>query len=1835
MVGNLKGAIASLHATPCLKFIRVIFFRLSYILILSIISLSTLSAATITSNAVTGNWSTKGSWVGNVVPTSTDDVIIVSGANITMQGSTTMNSLTINSGGTLTDNGSGTITITGHLTINGTFAGSAAWVLSGSTRNIDGSGVISNTSTLTITGDKTILSTASLVKGSGTVTLSASTTITNNGTITIGGVIAGTNGTTSIWTNSTNSTLNAGDVLLSTGILNASATGNTINYYSTGALTLKLPSTVSGYATYHNLQISGNNTKTLPNGNIAVNGDLTINSTLDANGTSKNLNLRGNWINNGNFVESGAGASGTITFDGIENQTMSGSLTEGFYNLAVNKSSGTLTSGVSITVANTLALTAGFVDVGSNKLTLGTSTSSAGTLTWGTGTIVGQFERYINSTSTGTAIQFPIGTSSDNRIAAITFSSITSGGSLIAKFNTSVPGNAGLYKLNGQPKLNDAGDILYNTFYDGYWSLTTANSFASSNFSLDLTGNGFTGFTITDNTRLLTRANSSSDWILDGSNATRSGNTVKRTAVTTLSGEFCFADDTNCTAPSTSAITGSTSLCSGATQAYSVTNTSPNTYAWTVTGGTPTSGTGNSITVTWSTGTTGTVSVTEKNACTYGTPVSASVSVNPIAPTSITGSTNVPENGSTPIAYSITTTSGYTYAWNITGGTPTTGTGSSISVSWGANGTGTVMVTATSTSPSCAGTSSTSQSINIYKVIKSKKTGNWNTGAVWDCTCVPASTDNVEVLSTHTVSLSGGAQSAKFVTVDAGGSLNTNSNALTISGDLTLNGTLSGTGTVTLSGSSTNIGGTGTISNTGSLAITGNQKILSTASINKSSGAVNISSGVVVTNNGTVTLGGDLVGASSTSTWINAANSTLNASGALLTTGDLEASATGNTVNYIGSVAQSITAPFNNQYYNLGLSGTGTATAPASLLISGTFSIDGPFAHNSGTITFNGSSSQTISGANASTTNFYSIAVNSGSTFVPPTPLNIQGDLKNDGTLTLGTGATVAFAPTSNTSQILGSSKITFYDITLANGSASTDLILENSGGADLTHILSVGSAIFDADGASGNRMFTLLSTADKPTVDASIATISAGGAVTGDVKVQRYMARSGASQYDYQVWRDISAPVNSTVWDIQTYLPVTGTFTNASSVTGATAGVGSLYSYKENTTTDENADNVIDLNDGWTAFPNGGDSQSTYFTAGQGYSIFIFGTDSELITSGSDLWALRGPLNGLTLNGSTYSMSPVDLPVTYTDRQTTTAYDNGWNLVGNPYPSAIDWSASTGWTKTNIDDAIYFDDYSTANPVFASYVNGVETNGGSRYIPTGQGFWVKANASSPVLTATENVKVNSQTPGFVSPTFFREAAKQDMVRVALTSSDQLSDEVVVYFSNSATPEFDSKYDAMKLKNQYWYLNLSSLSPNKDKYAINALPFSNCGVTTVPLDVSDVASGNYSLSFSDYGAMSPSMSIKLKDNFKNTTTDVRQNSSYSFSVDANNAATFGSNRFSLVFSYSGTTAPITLQGINACEPTLGKVVVKNSSLDFSYSLVSSADGSVLLPSINGTGSDLELEVPGSALITGTNQFVVNGVNRFCNSLVSSNITSLQYVATPPKAQVQSDKLCGTGPVTITASGAPADGSYHWYDVATGGTAYSNQSSTFVTESLTKNKTYYVSTVNSIGCEAPRSEAVAAVVNLIPATIIVSDINTIQSNYDLGNQWYLNGNPILGATNQTYTITESGDYQLVVTLQGCSVSADKAMIVTGLEKVSHGISLYPNPVKGNLTIEVFGTDEAGGEIYNALGITISTLKFRDEGEKQIATHDFASFSSGIYFVKVNQGSKVSMVRLIKD
>ena len=388
----------------------------------------------------------------------------------------------------------------------------------------------------------------------------------------------------------------------------------------------------------------------------------------------------------------------------------------------------------------------------------------------------------------------------------------------------------------------------------------------------------------------------------------------------------------------------------------------------------------------------------------------------------------------------------------------------------------------------------------------------------------------------------------------------------------------------------------------------------------------------------------------------------------------------------------------------------------------------------------------------------------------------------NEGILTVGGNWTnnATFNSNSGTVEfnglfpqyLSGTSTTNFNDITLTNTSTPGVYVQSDQ---NLLGVLSLSSnSTLDADGSSNESVFKLISTADDPTQDAAVDVLPTGAQVTGSVAVERFMAKEGSP--NTRIYRYISSPVqNAAVIDLQNEIPVTGSFSGTSICTGCLRNQ-SLFSYDERILTDTNGDGIETLNDGYVDFP--GATHFETFIPGTGYALYVRGNILP-----STLWDLHGVLNA-------GNVTPVTLPVSFTSSGS--PENDGWNLVGNPFASTIDWNSAGGWTKTNIDGSIYFTDNGGPSIVFAYWNGTIGINGGTRYLATGQGFWVKASAT-PLLTANENVKA-PRTQG----RFIREGQSTDLLRITMLGGS-VKDETAIHFRTDATPGFDRSADAWKL----------------------------------------------------------------------------------------------------------------------------------------------------------------------------------------------------------------------------------------------------------------------------------------------------------------------------------------------------------------------------------------------------------------------------------------------------
>jgi len=267
-----------------------------------------------------------------------------------------------------------------------------------------------------------------------------------------------------------------------------------------------------------------------------------------------------------------------------------------------------------------------------------------------------------------------------------------------------------------------------------------------------------------------------------------------------------------------------------------------------------------------------------------------------------------------------------------------------------------------------------------------------------------------------------------------------------------------------------------------------------------------------------------------------------------------------------------------------------------------------------------------------------------------------------------------------------------------------------------------------------------------------------------------------------------------------------------------------------------------------------------------------------------------------------TYPPTPVNIPVTFNP-----TLGNGWNLVGNPFPSPIDWNAASGWTKTNVSNTVWI--WNPTTNSYGSFDGTTATNSVTRYIASSQAFFIQTTGASPALTIDEPVKVSN------TPSNMFKAAERNSLRMRLIKDATESDEAVVRFMDGKSDEFTYTEDVAKpLMNPN--VNISSYF-GADKYSmVNYLELKSMNAKVVPLAAWVSGEGAYTIKFNQVQSFDNDINVYLKDNYNNTITDLRVNDNYSFNIDSKPESTLD-GRLELIFVNKTSSVESVLAGRKA------------------------------------------------------------------------------------------------------------------------------------------------------------------------------------------------------------------------------------------------------------------------------------------------------------------------------
>ncbi|MEZ5194934.1 MAG: T9SS type A sorting domain-containing protein [Bacteroidales bacterium] len=236
----------------------------------------------------------------------------------------------------------------------------------------------------------------------------------------------------------------------------------------------------------------------------------------------------------------------------------------------------------------------------------------------------------------------------------------------------------------------------------------------------------------------------------------------------------------------------------------------------------------------------------------------------------------------------------------------------------------------------------------------------------------------------------------------------------------------------------------------------------------------------------------------------------------------------------------------------------------------------------------------------------------------------------------------------------------------------------------------------------------------------------------------------------------------------------------------------------------------------------------------------------------------------------------------------------SGWNLLGNPFPVAIEWNSSSDWNRNNVGAVMYlFDPDNTGNYVTWNYNTGIGTNPNGGFIASTQGFWVRTSdttgtAASITIPASQRFHNNAaflKSDGVALP---------DHMLVTV-EGENYKDQTILGFIETATGEFDPDYDGLYLKPNVNSLSLYT-STNGSKYAINELP-SVKEYPLVPLIFKATTNGMHTLSFSWVESFDSDQPIYLEDKKEKRFKDIRLLSEYKFDAGIDDTE----NRFFIHF----------------------------------------------------------------------------------------------------------------------------------------------------------------------------------------------------------------------------------------------------------------------------------------------------------------------------------------------
>ena len=438
-------------------------------------------------------------------------------------------------------------------------------------------------------------------------------------------------------------------------------------------------------------------------------------------------------------------------------------------------------------------------------------------------------------------------------------------------------------------------------------------------------------------------------------------------------------------------------------------------------------------------------------------------------------------------------------------------------------------------------------------------------------------------------------------------------------------------------------------------------------------------------------------------------------------------------------------------------------------------------------------------------------------------------------------------------------------DLLYCNGAWKDEIIPDETTGSD---DLFIGNGIYTIEEDVAIEVDNLEVYAD------AVIVIKEGGSITVDGNLTNYgkiQLESTSTKYSSLIVEGTS--IGNVVYKrhINTYNGVTGNDLVSSPVIGQNFGDFA----NDNPNIYENPSNIDQKAFAPFDEPNGV------------YVNYAITTDSDtIIENGIGFRAARDSTE-VGVSSTTFTFTgqvetgDVSIPIT----ETAGSSFRGWNLIGNPYPSYINFSEFFEDNKDQLNSngayqAIYGYNNNATNKW--TIYNSLNT---SKLIAPGQGFFIKSKSAGGTIVFEPNMRTYGSSDDFILYRSSSNNENEGYVKLQIDNQTSESYDTAIHFNENASLGLDAGYDAAMFGGNTTEFCINSYLVNDntgDPIAIQALGTDDLADTTVPLGINAAQGQEVTVSISEF-TLSNTTKVYLEDTLSNTFTLLNEND-YTFTT---------------------------------------------------------------------------------------------------------------------------------------------------------------------------------------------------------------------------------------------------------------------------------------------------------------------------------------------------------------